>query len=151
MITRRTALKGTALAAALTQAAAPALAAADKVHRIAMHVDDNDQARMNLALNNAANAIELYSQRGEATEIEIVTYGPGLHMLREDTSPVKERLKAFMQKEKKVAFAACANTMAGMKRSEGKDVPLIEGAKIVPAGVVRLVELQEEGWSYLRP
>ena len=53
---------------------------------------------MNLALNNAANVEQYYKDRGEKVEIEVVTFGPGLHMLRDDTSPVKDRIKAIAEK-----------------------------------------------------
>src|SRR5947208_1471293 len=48
---------------------------------------------MNLALNNATNVIEYYRAKNEDVDVEIVTYGPGLHMLRDDTSAVQDRLK----------------------------------------------------------
>jgi intracellular sulfur oxidation DsrE/DsrF family protein len=38
-----------------------------------------------------------------------------------------------------------------MAKREGKEIPLIKEAKSVPSGVIRLIELQEQGWSYLRP
>jgi len=50
-----------------------------------------------------------------------------------------------------LSFSACENTLAGMSKREGKEVPLMKEAKSVPSGVVRLIELQEQGWSYLRP
>lgn len=126
--------------------------AADSVrHRLAIHVDQNDPAVMNLALNNVANVVQHYSAAGEEVEIEIVAYGPGLHMLREDTSPVKARVKSIGESMPNVAFSACGNTSDAMKKAEGKEIPLLKQARIVPAGVVRLMELQEKGWSYLRP
>ena len=63
-----------------------------KPHRIAIQVDQNDPAVMNLALNNAENIIEYYRDKGEDVDVEIVAYGPGLNMLRDDTSPVKDRI-----------------------------------------------------------
>jgi hypothetical protein len=126
--------------------------AADSVrHRLAIHVDQNDPAVMNLALNNAANVVQHYSAAGEEVEIEIVAYGPGLHMLREDTSPVKARVKSIRESMPNVAFSACGNTSEAMKKAEGKEIPLLKQARIFPSGVVRLMELQEKGWSYLRP
>jgi len=152
MISRRSAFAAATLVAGAATLATRATGAAEtKPHRVALHVDDNDAARMNLALNNATNVIEYYAQRGQTVEIEIVTYGPGLHMLRADTSPIKDLLRAFMAKQKQVAFAACQNTMNGMQRAEGKEIPIVEGAKVVPAGVIRLIELQEEGWAYVKP
>lgn len=126
--------------------------AADAVrHRLAIHVDQNDPAVMNLALNNAVNVVQHYGATGDEVEIEIVAYGPGLHMLREDTSPVKARVKSIGESMPSVAFSACGNTSDAMKKAEGKEIPLVTQAKIVPAGVVRLMELQEKGWSYVRP
>ena len=46
------------------------------------------------------------------------------------------------------------NTLEGMARAEGKkvsDIPLVEGAKLVPAGIVQLLELSEQGWTIVRP
>ena len=120
-------------------------------HRVAVQVDVNDPAVMNLALNNVSNAAQHYSAIGQKVEIEVVAFGPGLHMLRDDTSPVKERIKSMSETMPHVAFAACGNTRENMTRAEAKDIPIISQAKVVKAGVVRLMELQERGWSYLRP
>jgi intracellular sulfur oxidation DsrE/DsrF family protein len=38
-----------------------------------------------------------------------------------------------------------------MAKAEAKDIPLIPQAKVTKSGVVRIMELQERGWSYLRP
>ena len=129
----------------------PTLAASEKKHRLALHVDQGDIEKMNLALGNASNVAEHYMSLGEDFEIEIVAYSQGLHMLREDTSPVKERIRMLREKVPKVVFSACDNTKRGMEKREGHKITLITEATIVPAGVVRLMELQEQGWSYIRP
>src|SRR3954471_20208626 len=130
-----------------------ALAADPKPHRVAIQVDQNDPQVMNLALNNATNVIEHFRGKNEEVEVDIVTYGPGLHMLRDDTSPVKDRLKRLKELAfpGKIQFSACNNTQQGMEKAEGKAVPIVSDATIVPSGVVRLMELQEQGWSYVRP
>jgi uncharacterized protein len=120
-------------------------------HRLVVQVDVNDPAVMNLALNNVNNVAQHYGALGQKVEIEVVAYGPGLHMLREDTSPVKARIRSMSDAMPQLAFSACGNTRQNMTRAEAKDIPLISQAKVVEAGVVRLMELQERGWSYLRP
>ncbi len=120
-------------------------------HRVAVQINSSDPALMNLALNNIHNIVEYYKGIGEEVQIEVVAYGPGLHMLRADTSPVKERLTTLKQSQPTLAFSACENTRNGMKRAERKDIPLLPEAGVVPSGVVRLMQLQEQGWSYLRP
>lgn len=121
------------------------------VHKLAIHVDENDPKLMNLALNNAENVTSYYESKGDKAIIEIVTYGPGLHMVRSDTSPVKARIEAMSLGMDNISFAACGNTKAKMTKKEGKEIPIMSEAKPVTSGVVRLIELQEDGYSYLRP
>jgi intracellular sulfur oxidation DsrE/DsrF family protein len=124
-----------------------------KIHRVSIQVDQNDPAVMNLALNNASNIISEYRDRREEVEVEIVAYGPGLHMLREDTSPVKDRIKHIKDASfpAKIQFSACNNTKQGMEKKEGHAISVVPEATVVSSGAVRLIELQEKGWSYLRP
>jgi intracellular sulfur oxidation DsrE/DsrF family protein len=128
-----------------------AAAGEKKTHRLVIHVDQNDADVMKLALNNTRNANDLYKERGEELAVEIVCYSQGLHMLRDDTSPVKPEIRELRAKVPQVAFGACNNTKTAMEKREGKPVPIIAEATIVPAGIVRLVELQEEGYAYAKP
>lgn len=120
-------------------------------HRLVVQVDVNDPAIMNLALNNVSNTVQHYAEIGQKVEVELVAFGPGLHMLRDDTSPVKARIKSMSETMPEVSFSACGNTKENMARIEAKEIPLISQAKVTKSGVVRLMELQEQGWSYLRP
>jgi len=133
--------------------ASPGLAADGKPHHIAIQVDQNDPQVMNLALNNVNAIIEYYRGKNEDVDIDVVTYGPGLHMLRADTSPVQDRIKRLkdMVFPGKIQFSACNNTKQGMEKAEGHAIPVVPDATIVPTGVVNLMELQEQGWSYVRP
>jgi len=131
----------------------PSPAADGKLHRLAIQVDQNDPQLMNLVLNNANAVIEYYRERNEDIDIDIVAYGPGLHMLRADDSPVQERIKRLKDAAfpGKIQFSACNNTKQGMEKAEGHAIAILPEASIVPSGVVHLMELQEQGWSYVRP
>jgi hypothetical protein len=73
-------------------------------------------------------------------------------MLRADTSPVQDRLKHLKEMTAgKIQFSACNNTKQHMEKAEGHAIPIVAEATVVPSGVVRLMELQEQGWSYVRP
>lgn len=141
----------------LSAVTTPALAAPKKapasvaVHKVVIQVDDSDPKVMNLALNNAANVREYYAAKGAKVEIQIVTFGPGLHMLRSDTSPVKSRIAEMSLAMPELKFMACANTRTRMAESEKKDIPLVSEAVVVPSGVVTIIELQEQGYAYVRP
>ena len=133
--------------------ASSAFAADTKPHRVAIQVNQNDPQVMNLALNNVTNVIEYYRAKKEDVDVEVVAYGPGLHMLRADTSPVQDRLKRLKELAfpGKIQFSACNNTKQGMEKTEGHAISIVPDATIVPSGVVHLMELQEQGWSYVRP
>ena len=130
-----------------------ALAADAKPHRVSIQIDQNDLQVMNQVLNNATNVIENYRAKNEDVDIDIVAYGPGLHMLRSDTSPVLDRIKRLkdMVFPGKIQFSACNNTMQSMEKTEGHAIAVMPEATVVPSGVVHLMELQEQGWSYVRP
>ena len=142
-----------AFTAVLAFAAPGHTAETAKPHRIAIQVDQNDPALMNLVLNNVENVTEYYNGKGEQVQIEVVAFGPGLNMLRDDKSPVKDRLKRVKDGSfpSTVKFSACGVTKKKMEQAEGHPIPIVPEASVVPAGVVRLSELQEQGWSYIRP
>lgn len=123
----------------------------DGVHHLALQISDNDAQKMNTVLNVAANISRHYASKGEQAEVKIVAFNAGLHMLRSDTSPVQKRIKSFVQSMPNVTFYACNNTIKGMTKKEGKEPPILPNAQIVPAGVVTLMELNESGWTIIRP
>jgi uncharacterized protein len=128
----------------------PTEIAASKPHHLLLQVNSNEPAMMNLALNNATNVAQYYRDLGEEVSIEVVTFGPGLHMLRDDTSPVKARIESLAMSNPEISFKACGNTQQNMRKAENKDISLIPQATVVKSGVVRVMELQEQGWTYVK-
>ena len=129
------------LAAAAATPAALAQSAAE--NRVVIQVSDADAGKWNLALNNARN---LQADLGaKNVEIEIVAYGPGIGMLKADSavgSRIGEALGAG------VKIVACENTMRGQKLARGD---MLGGIGYVDAGVVEIMQRQQQGWAYLRP
>src|SRR5882724_753469 len=112
--------KPTATAAGSPSVANANAALMTKPHRIVIQVDQNDPAVMNLALNNATNVIDYYRAKQQDVQVDLVTYGPGLNMLRDDTSPVKDRIKQLKDYAfpSAIQFSACANTKENMEKKE---------------------------------
>jgi len=126
--------------------AAGSATAGDVVHKLVIQVSTGDPATQNMALNNAVN---VQKELGlDNVIIEIVAYGPGLSLLTPN-SPVSERVPSLAMQN--ITFSACGNTMHSIEEKTGKPVTLVEGVQIVQAGVVRIMELQEQGYSYVRP
>ena len=112
-------------------------------NRVVIQVSDAEPAKWNLALNNARN---LQSDLGAANvEIEIVAYGPGLSMLKRD-STVATRVDEALTSGVKVF--ACGNTMRAQKLTQPDMLPSIS---YVEAGVVEIMQKQQQGWAYIRP
>ena len=112
-------------------------------NKVVLQVSDNDPGKWNLALNNAKN---IQSDLGAANvAVEIVAYGPGINMLKMDSAVggrVDEALSAG------VKVVACENTMHNAKLTKND---MLNKIGYVPAGVVELMQKQQQGWAYLRP
>jgi len=110
---------------------------------VVVQVSDADPAKWSLTLNNLRN---LQAELGaDATDVELVVYGPGIGMLKAD-SPVGARVASALQAGVKVS--ACQNTMQALKLTATDMLPDIG---YVPSGVGEIVRRQQQGWSYLRP
>lgn len=132
---------------------APALFAqnAPKVHKLVIQVSREDTEGMNLALGNAINYKNYYDAKHEQFQVEIVAYGPGITMLREDKSPVKDRIEEAKKAIPGLVLSMCGNAKAAAERREGHEITPLAGVGVVPAGIVRVAELQEQGYAYARP
>ncbi len=119
---------------------------ADGVKKVVIQVSSADETVQKIALNNAVNLQKALGPDG--VEVEIVAYGPGLGLLTGKSAQSKRVPSLAMQD---ITFSACANTMKKIEKKTGKKPVLVEGVKVVPAGVLRIVELQEQGYSYIRP
>lgn len=120
-------------------------------HRLVLYVTENSEHKMTAALNIAANVSRHYDGKGELVEIKIVAFNNGMHMLRQDSSPVLERLRGFSQSMPNVSFIGCGNTLHSMERNEGSRPVLVEGVEMVEAGVTALIEMDEAGWTLVHP
>jgi len=117
-----------------------------KAHKLVIQVSTNDAQTQKIALNNAVNAQKDIGM--DNISIEIVAYGPGLSIMTAK-SPEAKRVSSLAQQG--ITFSACNNTMKKMAKKSGKMPVLAEGVGIVPAGVIRIMELQEQGYAYVRP
>lgn len=115
-------------------------------HKLVIQVSSKDLLTQKIAMNNAVNIQKEYGVDNVA--IEIVAYGPGLSMLTKKSKYAK-RIKSLAMQG--IKFSACGNTIKKITKKKGKAPKLVSGVKIVSAGVKRIMELQEQGYSYIRP
>jgi intracellular sulfur oxidation DsrE/DsrF family protein len=111
--------------------------------KVVVQVSDGDPAKWSLALNNVRN-VQADLGAGNV-DVEVVAYGPGIGMLLAN-SVVSPRLEEALAAGVKVV--ACENTMKGQKLAR-KD--MADGIGYVQAGVVELIQKQQQGYAYIRP
>jgi uncharacterized protein len=122
------------------------LAEQDTPHKLVIQVSTDDISTQTVALNNSINLQRLYGI--DNVIIEVVAYGPGLNLLTTESSAAN-RVKSLAAHD--ITFSACQNTMDAVMKKTGKLPVLLEGVQTVNAGVARIMELQEQGYAYIRP
>lgn len=117
--------------------------AASPRSQVVFQVSDDDAKKWNLALNNAKNVQQDLGEKN--VDVEIVVYGPGIGMLKFESTVagrIDEAIKAG------VKVVACENTMKAQKLTK---TDMLTTIGYVPAGVVELMKKQKEGYAYIRP
>lgn len=118
----------------------------DPEHKIVIQVSTDDPRMQKIALNNAVALQKTYGLDNIA--VEIVAYGLGLSLLTKKSGQA-DRVESLAMSD--ITFSACGNTMNKVAEKSGKMPVLLEGVGQVPAGVARIMELQEQGYAYVRP
>jgi intracellular sulfur oxidation DsrE/DsrF family protein len=136
---------GIAAAAGASVRAKAEPAKPDKL-KVAYHLADLD--KVDFVLGNIQNHIDGVGGPDKVT-IAVVVHGPALKAFHAiaATPTVAERLQKFSKAG--VKLNACGNTMSSQKVTLADLLPGF--VKADEGGVVRLAELQAEGYVYLRP
>ena len=115
-------------------------------HRIALQLSDNDPRKQGLVISVAYNLLKAYDP--DKVAIEVVTFGPGIDLLRTENANRKfvESLVA-----QGVRFDVCLNTVDTIERETGKRPDIIPLATPVQVGVGQILALTENGYTLVRP
>jgi len=146
---------GNVAIAALMAATVPSLARAQQAplpdkpfaeHRVVLQLSDNDPRKQGLVISVAYNLLNFYDP--DKVAIEVVTFGPGIDLLRPDNTNRKlvESLVA-----QGVRFDVCLNTVDSIERDTGKRPDIIPSATPVQVGVGQILTLTENGYTLVRP
>jgi len=114
--------------------------------RIILQISDPNPFKQTLVLNVASNLVKHYGQ--DKVDIEIVAFGPGLRLLFKDNSN-KDRITKLAGTG--VQFSACKNTIRNMSKKIGEKPMLHMASHPVSAGVVRIIELENQGYKLIKP
>ncbi|MEA2883074.1 MAG: uncharacterized protein QOH32_2330 [Bradyrhizobium sp.] len=115
-------------------------------HRLALQLSDNDPKKEALIISIANNLLKAYDP--DKIAIEVVTFGPGIDLLRPE-NPNRPRVESLIAQG--VKFDVCLNTVDSIERETGKRPGFIAGATPVQVGVAQILALTENGFTLVRP
>jgi intracellular sulfur oxidation DsrE/DsrF family protein len=115
-------------------------------HRIVLQLSDNDVRKQNLVISVANNLVKFYDP--DKVAIEVVTFGPGIDLLRSE-SPSRKQVESLIAQG--VRFDVCENTVDTIERETGRRPEIIPGATPVQVGVGQILFLTESGYTLVRP
>jgi hypothetical protein len=115
-------------------------------HRIALQLSDNDPKKQGLVISVAYNLLKAYDP--DKVAIEVVTFGPGIDLLRLDNAN-RKRVESLVAQG--VRFDVCLNTVDTIERETGKRPIIIPAATPVQVGVGQILSLTENGYTLVRP
>jgi uncharacterized protein len=120
-------------------------------HHLLIHVDSGSAEVMTEALHNATNVVDMVRKQGGTVAIEIVANGPGTSMFIEELSPVRSEVRRVHAAYPDLVMSACGISLAHTEAVEKKKLTVMPEARVVPSGAVRIMELAEQHWTYLKP
>jgi uncharacterized protein len=115
-------------------------------HRLALQLSDNDPKKEGLIISIANNLLKAYDP--DKIAIEVVTFGPGIDLLRPE-NPNRQRVESLIAQG--VKFDVCLNTVDSIERETGKRPDIIPLAIPVQVGVAQILALTENGFTLVRP
>lgn len=114
-------------------------------YKAVFHVDQRDAQVFNLALNNVLNLLNAIP--GQEHELFVLLNGPAVALMAgADVVPFQERIEELAGKG--VRFQVCANAL---QRFEVSREDLTGRCEVIPAGIVGLIDLQNQGFAYIKP
>lgn len=119
------------------------------LHRVVILIDSDNEKIMGHAISYSMNITRAYALKNEKVSIEIVANGSGIRLFRADTSPLQQPLAYLRENIPGIVFSMCDSSHQIAEQNEGHAIGLIPGARLVPFGVGRVVQLEEADWSYI--
>jgi intracellular sulfur oxidation DsrE/DsrF family protein len=115
-------------------------------HRIVLQLSDNDPRKQGLVISVANNLMKFYDP--DKVAVEIVTFGPGIDLLRPE-NPNRKAVESLVAQGARVDL--CLNTVDTIEREAGKRPEFIAAATPVQVGVAQILFLTANGYTLVRP
>ena len=117
-----------------------------KPHNVVIHVDSRGLKTQKLAMNAADNLNYLYGK--DNVNVELVACGPGINMLKADTKFYSKRIKRMIRDG--IRFSSGLD-YTDKQELENRHIEFIPGVVEIQGCLMRIVALQENGYTYMKP
>jgi len=114
--------------------------------KVALQVSNGNPAAQRRVLMVARMVLQEYGM--DRVAVEVVGMGPGMKVLLADT---KHADLISSLADQGVRFSACHNTYQFMAKRKGQEPELHPDVQLVPAGVARLLKLEDAGYTIIKP
>jgi len=113
--------------------------------KVVFHLDMDQEERLTLALENIKNLFK--EVPAQQCSVRIVANGKAVRLFHKDK--VGERAADMEELHKLgVRFLACRNALA---KNKIEKADLFRLCEVVPAGILELIDLQAQGYAYIKP
>ncbi len=138
------------------------VAADDDIIKVVYHADYADPRRFSAMLTSINNMVTYYQNEFIEYDVRIVFVAHGIRFLTGDKlentpfaadAALEERRENLagrlgsLNSVQDVKLELCDITRSQIKLDAGK---LVDGVELVPSGVVRIAELQRDGFAYIK-
>ncbi len=114
-------------------------------YKAVFHLDQNEKPVINLALNNVINLLRAIPEKNH--DLVVLFNGPAAHLVAKATvGEFHDRVKSLTLQG--VRFQVCRNAMERFHITEEQ---IIAECDIIPAGIVTLIDLQNDAFAYIKP
>jgi len=117
--------------------------------RVMIQVSSNDPHRFNVLLDETENLLKTSLQDHKVVEVEILTNGKGIELIRNSNQPYARRLKTLQDEYKNLVVSACNQTLTRL-RKQGIEINLLPKIRVVPSAISEALARQKSGWTYIR-
>ncbi len=120
----------------------------NKTMKVVIQITQDNPARWNLALGNAAKVVQIMSAHGINYKVDVVAYGPGLKVFMKKYDkkfyPLLQSLSTYG-----VNLVACHMTMLAMHVHEKQLFPFVN--VVYPGAVAYIIKKEMQGYAYIKP
>ncbi len=115
--------------------------------KVVFHVNSDDTVPLQTAFGNILNLLKEREVIENGADVVLLLNGPGILRLKKDAS-INDLNTVTALSEKGVKFQICNNSLVKFGLSVKDMHPACE---VVPAGVMALIKLQNDGYAYIKP